>query len=60
MTDEQLKTFFDNAKRTHALGRAGTVSEVAEAISFLASQNASYVTGVTLSVDGGKHAMCPR
>ncbi|XP_076247472.1 3-oxoacyl-[acyl-carrier-protein] reductase FabG-like [Calliopsis andreniformis] len=60
MSDEQLKKFFDYAKETHAMGRSGDVSEVATAIAFLASDDASFITGVTLSVDGGKHAMCPR
>jgi 3-oxoacyl-[acyl-carrier protein] reductase len=35
------------------LGRAGTPEEVAAAIAFLASDEASYLTGQTLGVDGG-------
>ena len=36
--------------------RQGTVDEVAGACVFLASEMASYITGVTLSVDGGTFA----
>jgi len=35
------------------LGRSGATSEVASAIAFLASDAASYITGTTLTVDGG-------
>ena len=38
------------------LGRAGVPEDVAGAAVFLASDLASYVTGVTLHVDGGTHA----
>ncbi|KAG7200308.1 hypothetical protein KM043_017772 [Ampulex compressa] len=60
MSEEQLKTFFEHSKETHALGRTGDTMEVAKAIAFLASDNASYITGATIPVDGGRHAMCPR
>ena len=36
-----------------ALGRIGTPEEVAEAVAFLASAQASYITGQSLVVDGG-------
>jgi NAD(P)-dependent dehydrogenase (short-subunit alcohol dehydrogenase family) len=39
------------------LGRAASPSEIAEAIVFLASERASYVTGTTLAVDGGRTAV---
>ena len=35
------------------LGRAGQVSEIASVALFLASENANYITGQTLVVDGG-------
>lgn len=60
MSEEQLNAFFERSKTTHALGRAGDASEVANAIAFLASNDASFITGVTLPVDGGRHALCPR
>ncbi|XP_017781210.1 PREDICTED: 3-oxoacyl-[acyl-carrier-protein] reductase FabG-like [Nicrophorus vespilloides] len=60
MSEEAYEKFKESAKNTHALGRAGQPEEVAAAMHFLASDDASFITGVSLSVDGGKHAMCPR
>jgi NAD(P)-dependent dehydrogenase (short-subunit alcohol dehydrogenase family) len=39
--------------RANALGRIGTPEEVANSVLFLASDEASFITGTTLSVDGG-------
>lgn len=60
MSQEDYAQFLDKTKYTHALGRPGTVEEVAKAIAFLASDDASFTTGDSLLVDGGRHAMCPR
>ena len=37
----------------HPIGRIGTPPEVAAAVAFLASDDAAFITGVALSVDGG-------
>ena len=39
-----------------ALGRYGTVDEVAALVSFVASPEAAYITGANLTVDGGTNA----
>lgn len=43
------------AKQLIPLGRFGDPSEVAAAVSFLASEQAGYITGQVLVVDGGLH-----
>lgn len=57
---KQIFQFLERCKTTHALGRPGQVEEVANTIAFLASDSASFITGVQIPVDGGRHALCPR
>ncbi|HEX6125902.1 MAG TPA: glucose 1-dehydrogenase [Pyrinomonadaceae bacterium] len=60
MSDEDYEKFLVNAKNTHPLGRPGTPEEVAELIYFLASDNASWITGATYAIDGGRAQTCAR
>uniref|UniRef100_A0A3Q3X274 Uncharacterized protein n=1 Tax=Mola mola TaxID=94237 RepID=A0A3Q3X274_MOLML len=60
LDEDQYAQFLEKCKQTHALGRPGEVEEVAHSIAFLASDAASFITGVNLPIDGGRHAMCPR
>jgi hypothetical protein len=43
----------DRLVRWYPLGRIGTVEDVASAAAFLASRDASWITGTVLTVDGG-------
>jgi NAD(P)-dependent dehydrogenase (short-subunit alcohol dehydrogenase family) len=47
---EQLKT---NLVSTVPIGLMGSLDEVAKTVSFLASDDSNYVTGIDLFVDGG-------
>ena len=51
--DDQIR--LEREKKT-SLGRIGTPDEIANVVLFLASDKASYITGTTIVVDGGKLA----
>ena len=60
MSEENYSAFLERSRETHPLGRAGDPNEIAELIFFLASDAAAWITGETISVDGGRHLTCAR
>jgi meso-butanediol dehydrogenase/(S,S)-butanediol dehydrogenase/diacetyl reductase len=50
MTPDEYRVILNEA---HPIGRIGLPSEAAAAVAFLASDDASFITGVLLPVDGG-------
>lgn len=50
---EERAEIRETCESLHALGRFGKSEEVANAVLFLASDEASFVTGSPLHVDGG-------
>ena len=53
LTPEQVKAVLPTFNAMHPLGRNGQPADAAEALLFLASDPASFITGVILPVDGG-------
>ena len=53
MTEALSGEFKDGALKMIPLGRSGTPEEVGHAVAFLASEEASYITGHVLNVNGG-------
>lgn len=60
MKDADYEDFIEKSKSTHPLGRVGKPEEVAELIYFLASEKASWITGATYEIDGGRAQTCAR
>lgn len=53
MTSELSETNRDFVKNNLALKKFGSAEDVANAVSFLASEEANYITGQVINVDGG-------
>jgi NAD(P)-dependent dehydrogenase (short-subunit alcohol dehydrogenase family) len=60
MTEEAYEAFLTRARETHPLGRPGQPDEIAALILFLASEQAGWITGETIAIDGGRHLTCAR
>ena len=60
MDEKAYAALMERSKTTHPLGRVGRPEEIAELIAFLASSRASWITGVSYSIDGGRAQTCLR
>ena len=60
MDDKSYDAFLEHSKETHPIGRPGNADEVADLIYYLASDKASWLTGVTFAIDGGRALTCAR
>jgi len=60
MSEADYEKFLEHSKTTHPLGRVGDPKEIAELIFYLASGKASWITGATYSIDGGRALTCAR
>jgi NAD(P)-dependent dehydrogenase (short-subunit alcohol dehydrogenase family) len=60
MSEDAYAAFLVRSRETHPLGRPGQPDEIAALILFLASDQAGWVTGETIAIDGGRHLTCAR
>ena len=60
MSEQEYEAFLERGATTHPLGRVGQADEIAEAVVYLLGERSGWITGETLSIDGGRHLTSAR
>lgn len=55
MLDDPRQCHGENRRANPGIGRLGQADEIARGVEFLTSDNAGFITGSTLSINGGQH-----
>lgn len=58
LSAEQKNNFLEYIIGQHPLRRFGAINDIAKAVAYLASDDASFTTGIILNIDGGFLAAC--
>ena len=60
MAEQAYATFLERCKATHPLGRIAEPEEIAKLICFVASDQAGFMTGACIPIDGGRSCLGAR
>ncbi len=60
MDEQNYRSFLEHSKSTHPIGRVGQPEDIARLIVFLSSDEAGWITGASVPIDGGRHQTCAR
>ncbi len=60
MDEEKYRAFLEHSRTTHPIGRVGQPEDIARLIVFLAADEAGWITGASVPIDGGRHQTCAR
>jgi len=55
-SEDKVKEAYQGLNRIHPLGRNGKADDIAAAVKFLLSEDAAWITGAIMDVDGGMSA----
>jgi NAD(P)-dependent dehydrogenase (short-subunit alcohol dehydrogenase family) len=58
MSQETYENYLEESKEAHPLGRIGQPEDIVGIVDFISSEKASWITGQSYAVDGGRNLVC--